>query len=748
MNKKNFVAIVIFCVPMLMSGCIDDSPVEYNEYDIKGVRTPVDKSGNNEKKVYIGHDLPVNVTLNAKYDEEDIPIQVYLLHAEDVEEVENGIGYIGDIRMYYCHRTEKTTIDKIEEGENTYGIVINIPAEDSKDELTEDFKTGTFYVVAEVNKYEDAEIDAFAVYEKFRDDLTDPIYREQNQIVVASEFTSKPDLSVESMSFTGGSDDPEDVLVWYNVDLTGLPGINNAGLDPEDMIILVEPSEKDRTFTGTVNVKSSASDALNVPIQFFLKDEAETIEVALDIYDKSIGGWVDKYYIPLLKANTTERVTLGLRIPEEKGMENNFFSDYEAWPSNPYTDCDDLGCTDTDTYADCYPLSLVRHVMGKTGYGNHSFKIVAEVNPGGEVTESRFIKSNDTNTAYTENDYYETGDVYENDNSPSITKENNTKSESLTFYLEKVEVSPNEGIKVYPFCKIEDPEDTSDDETLEPYRTIAIFWDGFEFNVGDSTFGANAEAHEGMFFYNYSLYSLGCHVSGTVFKNTLYLVNTHLNAQSHPFDANSSGFEFHIEGGQKVVLSEAGDGHSDNTWEYPILLWSKEKSWEKWYYCFKFTLTAGIETWFTPGVHLGIYEDGSLAVDKYASLRASVYADASASIAGLATVGLYTYLDVLTLSLIQSCYTTAEYDEANFPGRVKGTLNRQVGVYLIGPKGYIDLYFEIDFIFFSKRWSFNIFSFTSFTIPLLEMDFAGSGEYTYWNRLQNPSLALDTSNTE
>ena len=283
----------------------------------------------------------------------------------------------------------------------------------------------------------------------------------------------------------------------------------------------------------------------------------------------------------------------------------------------------------------------------------------------------------------------------------------------------------------------------------EDYRSLVIFWDGLEFNVGGDMFGANAEAHEGMFFYNYSLYSLGVHVSGTVFKKTMYLVNTHLNAESHPYNKDESGFEFHIEGAQNVILSEAGEGFSNETWEYPILIWGKEISTTQWYYCFKFTLTAGIETWFTPGVNLDVNIDGSLTVEKYASLRGSVYADASASIAGLATVGLYTYLDVITLSFIQSCYTTTEYDDVNYPGRVKGTLNREVGLYLIGPKGYIDLYFEINFILFSKRWSKEIFRFSSFKIPLLEMDFSGSGEYTNWIRVEDSELLpLDTSDSE
>ncbi len=717
-----------------ITGCVDDSRVSYNEYDISNISTPVDKNTSDEKKVYIGHDLPVNVTITATYDETDVPIQVYLLNADDIEEVEDGIGFISDIRMYYCHRTPFTMIDQLLKGTNTYGIVINIPAEESKDELTEDLKTGTFYVVAEVNKNEDAEIDAFAVYEKFKDKLTDYLYKDANQIVVASEYTSKPDLSVEKMMFTGGSDNPEDVLVWYNVDLNNLPGISQSSLEESKRIIIIEPSEKDRNFTGTIHVKSSASDALNVPLEFRIEKEDATgdtsISVPLEIYDKSIGGWVEQYYIPILKANTIERITLGLRIPEDYDYSGtyNYFSNYDEWPPGNI---------------DNYPLSEIRHSMGKADYGEHNYKIVSTVNPGGTITESRFINPNETNIEYSTADYHEDGG-----SAAGIIDDNNIKSEDITFVLEKVEVSPNEGIKTYPYYKM-DPKDPD-------YRSIVIFWDGFEFNVGDDAFGANAEAHEGMFFYNYSLYSLGMHVWGSIFNNAIYLINTHLNAESHPYNKNDSGFEFHIEGGSKTVLSEASEGFSDNTWEYPILLWGKEFEKEKWCYCFKFAIKAGIEIVFTPGARIGIFEDGSLTIDKFASLRGSVYADASASIAGLATVGLYTYIDVLTLSFIQSCYTTTEYDNVNYPGRVKGTLNREVGLYLIGPKGYLDLYFEINFIFFSKRWDTNIFSFQSFTLPLLEMDFLTFADNDYenltstnWIRVEDTNLLpLDTSNSE
>ncbi len=712
MKKFRFIAVPIFLITTILSGCVDDTPVAYNEYEIINITPPVDKQGTaGEKKVHIGHDLPVNITLKARYPEDNVPIQFYLLNADDAAEVESGSGLVSDIRMYYIQQTSLTTIAHIEADTNTYSLIINIPSDDARDKFTGDFKVGTYYMVGEVNKYEEAEIDAYAVYQKFKDKLDT-----ENRIVVTSDYMKKPDLSIESMHFTGGQDNPNDVLVFYNLVLNNLPGGESLPT------IYVSPSETDRAFVGTVHVKSSSSDALNVPVIFRLINADGTISVPLDIYDRSMGGWVDTYYIPILKANTTERISLGLRIPEDKGPVNYFDENqYDNWPSNP-----------TSTDISEYPLTAIRHALPKDTFGSYSWKIAAEVNPGGEVTESRFIAPNSTGQ-YDENDYYENGDIYDTTNpNPAITKENNISSESITLALERIEVKPNEGIKAYPYAEMDPPD--------PDYRTLVIFWDGFAVNVGDNTFGASAEMHEGMFFYNYSLYSLGIDIHGTVFGSNMYLVNTYLDAESHPFDESKSGYAFHIEGFQRVVMSEAGAGFSENRWSYPILLWGKEVSKSQWVYAVKFTLTAGIETYLTPGINLDINSDGSLTVDKYTNLTGSVYADASASIAGLASVGLYTYIDVLGLELIQSAYTVTEFDEANHPGAVKGTLNRDVGFYIVGPKGYMDIYFEIDFILFSKRWSKELYSFSYFRIPLLEMDFLGSGESTNWIKLNNTDI--------
>ncbi|MDY6970389.1 MAG: hypothetical protein SVR08_17285, partial [Spirochaetota bacterium] len=66
------IPIILLFVIFSISGCIDDSAVEYNEYSIDNITPPVDKQGAElEKKVHIGHDLPVNISLTATYDEEN-----------------------------------------------------------------------------------------------------------------------------------------------------------------------------------------------------------------------------------------------------------------------------------------------------------------------------------------------------------------------------------------------------------------------------------------------------------------------------------------------------------------------------------------------------------------------------------------------------------------------------------------------------------------------------------------------------
>lgn len=384
----------------------------------------------------------------------------------------------------------------------------------------------------------------------------------------------------------------------------------------------------------------------------------------------------------MLKANTTERVNIALRIPDD--------GDY---------DTEEDGGEDDDAMA-------IRERIGDGDvYKNYNFKIVAVVNPGGTINESRFLSSKD-------GDYDPAG--------AASTTANNTMENDFIINLEKMEVESNEGIKVYPYDKIDLAEKEENDKQL------VIFWDGFEFKVGDSDFGARAEIHEGCLFRNFSLYSFGVGAHGTVFGNTYSLMDTYLNAICTPGDPNRTAFDFHVEAAQKVYFSDASLGHSSNDWNWPITLFSREWTKTMWVKCFRFRLIAGIDVILTPGVSLDLNYDGSMKIDKYATLVGSVHADASISIAGLAGVGVYTWCDVLTFDVIQSTGTRTEHGTVTnvdtgvtWPA-VKGTVYRDFGIYLTGPKGYIDLYLEIDFLLFSKRWSWEIYRYSSFRIPIVE----------------------------
>jgi hypothetical protein len=726
--KSRLLTFALFASLACSTGClVDDSRVEYNTYKIGTISPQVDSESatvdgktQTVKKVHVGHDFPINIELDAKYADSDVPLQYYLLNVDDVEEVEKGIGSESDIRTYYCERSTLTTIKSMKSGASTYGSVISIPADSAIDSLTGHYKTGVYYIVADANKYDNAEPDAMEIYRRSKDKLD-----ENNKIMITTDFINLPDLSVEDMNFTGGSSDPKDVVVFYNINLANLPGGKQANAKN----IYLKPTEEHRYFSGTVSVKSSSCDSLNVPIKFTLQgtnSAGTTIEIPLKVYDEELKAFQSIYYIPLLKANVAETLSLGLQIPDDSGTKN-WFDDWDGFVTKyPVV---------TQAVADLYPLSAMRHLMSQSpsdGEEYFTFKIVANVNPSGSVKESRFVVPKDDDSTYTSSSYIKDGGT-----SATTTTDNNKVSQALKVKLEEMEVTTNDGIKQYPYCKL--PEASRSDSD----KNLVIFWDGYGLNVGNSKFGAAAQMHEGMYFYNYSLYSLGLDITGSLFSNQITLVNTYLNAESHPYNAGVSGYDFHIEAGKKVYLSDAAEGFNEKTFEYPILLsGGQDKSVETQVYFITLKLTAGYEIYFTPGVDVAVKEDGALSISKFAKLQGSVHADASASIGGLATIGLYTYLDVLGLELRQNCYTTTQFNEKK---QIMGTLNRDAGLYLKGPSGYINAYFEINFLFITKRWEKQIFSFTSFTVPIFEVDFLGSGLGTTYQDTEDSSLIPDSS---
>ncbi|MBN2041774.1 MAG: hypothetical protein JW864_17190 [Spirochaetes bacterium] len=758
-----FSGILLSLFFLLFTACIDNSPIKYNSYKINNITPPVDKQGTNsdEKKVYIGHNLPVNVSLTTEYNESDIPLQVYLLNVDDVTDVEDGILPEEDIRMYFCHQTDNTNIEQIEAGTNTYGIVINIPADQSKDEFTDDFKVGTYYVLGEVDKNNEAEMDVYEVYQKFKDNLD-----EENTIVVASDYMSKPDLSVEDMNFTGTADDPRDSLIFYQLDLSQLPGAESANLGT----MYLQPTVSACAFTGSVDIKSSSNDSLNVPVRFYLTHEnwADGEEITLEIYDEDMGGFVEEYYIPILRKNTQENINLQLRVPEDSGT-INYFSNWDG--STSYTDWEN------ETNKANYPMFRLRYQMarltadetdGTSEY--YKFKLAAEVNPNGSVTESRFIKANSDNTVYTEDDYDETGDEYtETSTGNVLTTANNTFEEVITLAAETVEVKANEGTQFYPCSAIDVNGDNNIDDNDCAYangeRKLVIWWGGWEAGFGSSSFGGTIDAHAGMYFSNYSLLSVGAGINlhigdfvnpgkgGGFSLDTGYRID--FNAESHPFDAEKSYYEFKILGtwfpfqGFILPAVDVEWGDSEDWWsgyvsffafkdsqtgfgeydiETPVTIAKMEISLdtEAAGMGVEFTIKGGLGgIYIIPRTKMELNRDGSLRYDAGTAVTCGVEAEFGLSAPlNIASVGLEGGIDFFSFDFGIGLFTNAYYNQSTHPGEVRGTLGVGPEIKLTGPQGYLKMY--VNLLFNLARIEFPIISFQAIEVTLYEEPFTES----------------------
>jgi hypothetical protein len=765
---------------LLAAACVtcDTAPIEYNEYTIESIATPVDEVVL-QKKVYIGHSLPVNVTLTARYTEEDIPLQFYLLNVDDVAYVEKGIGDAEDVRVYYCYQTPHTRIKRLEAGTHTYGLVINIPAEQARDKLTGDFKIGTYYVVADVDANDQAKLDAFEVYNELKERLDS-----QNTVFIASDYVKKPDLSVTSMNFTGTEEAPHDSITFYELDMSKLPGAQATGLPS----FFIKPSRADRTFEGTVDVRSSSADTLNVPIEFFLASRDGSVRVPLEIYDTTLGGFVDEYFIPILRKNTTESVTLQFRVPDDR--DGYFFSLFgtDEWNADTFLNHPDR---------DAYPLFEIFYAMTKEGLieqgfadeyisvngitknespsRDYVFKIEAVVNPDGKVTESRFIDPNDTNDEYSTDNYLEDGDVYDAANpAPMITFENNTLADDLILRLEKIFVEPNEGAKFYPCSKIAGQEDC---DPADGYRQMVIFWGGWGAHVGNNNLWAGFDVWTGIFFRNYSLFSMGINLYGHVsdFVTGGDLVSAQggyrmsFMSESHPFDADKTFYEFVVLGsvipffGAPWAGGEVGWGDESDWWQGSVSLFAfKDESqgfgdytvsspitFEKFSieldtevagFGIEFAVRGGFGgIYILPRTDAQLNRDGSLRFDVAATVAMGVEAELSIGALGLISAGVEGSIDIVSFDLGFGALTRVYYDEVNAPGMVKGSIGFGPDLWFIGPQGELKAYVELPLLLAKVRIEQVILSFQAFKLKLYDEPFVESAK-TGWVDLARPEL--------
>jgi hypothetical protein len=754
-NGKKIIPLLIIVISVFLTACIDDSPVKYNTFSIGKITTPVKGVSNTNpgKKVYIGHSLPVNIEVTATYADDNVPVQVYLLNVNDVEAVEAGNADINDIRFYYCQQTDETKIGHIDAGKKSYGIVINIPAGQSKDDYTGDYKTGTFYVLGDIDKYDGAETDIYKVYQKYKDNI-DP----DNTIVIASDYMSKPDLSVESMNFTGTTDAPQDSVTFYDLDLSKLPGAQNTKLGT----IYLKPSDTGRSFTGSVSVKSSSSDALNVPVRFSLEaadsTNNTTVSIPLEIYDKTMAGFVDEYYIPILRKNTTETISLKLRIPDDK--DGTYFSAYgtSSWSQTSW-DAEASKATD-------YPLFLLRYQMDKmtaastkaastkertSNTRSYSFKIKAVVNPENSITEARFIVPNTDNSAYDNTAYITDG--------TNATVLNNSKTEAVTIAVAAIDVKPNEGTKFYPCSVI----GTGDCKLEDLQRQLVIWWGGVGAMVGNKNINAGVDIYMGLMFQNYSLISWGLGGNGYIgdFLNTGTKIidiksgfGMNFTAESHPFEASKSYYEFLLhtapfnadinwvaEGNARLyAFKDSNTGFGEFDISTPITVDMPSISFDTEIIGIGVNveiktgllglLTMGVlpPIQFNPRTKISLIEDGSLKYDLGGSIMCAGSIELGADAMGLASIGGSAELNIFTLDLWLQFHTTTYYNENLHKGKVKGSIG--IGgpeISLTGPQGALKVYFQILGIKVEQP----IFSFQAFKLPLYDGVYSES-EKTNW----------------
>lgn len=760
---KCTVLILSFAIPMTFTSCINDNPIEYNSFSISGIVTPVKGTGstaNIGKKVYIGHSLPVNMNITAEYDDDDVPVQLYLLNVDDIKSIEAGNSYIENMRFYYCHQTDETKIAHVSAGTHSYGLVINIPAEQSEDEYTGDYKIGTYYVLAEINKYDDAETDAYKVYQKFRGHIDT-----NNTIVIGSDYMRKPDLSAESMNFTGTEDNPQDSVTFYELNLSKLPGAQTANLGN----IYLKPSESTRKFTGSLNVKSSSSDALNVPVKFYLESTEATpsVSIPLEIYDKSMDGYVTEYYIPILRKNTMESISLQLRIPNDSAG-TDYFSKMSSssWDENDWIN---------ETNKDNYPLFHLRYQMSKmtaastttVKKGNrsytqnsYSFRIRAEVNPDGRISETRFIQPNNDNSTYVDDNFIALGD------NAAVTKANNSKTESITLSTAAIDVKANEGVTFYP-CTAIDADgsgtiDSSDCDLDHGERRIAICWNGFGINLGTKELGASANIYAGLMFSNYSLISWGLNASAYITdlipSQKIIDIETgwkvDFTAESHPFDAGKSYYEFNvmiadhiippsIEWGddndwwsgnfKRIVFKDYNSGFGEYEIKTPITFEAPSVALDTE------ILGIGVNVklappaiCFMPRTKIYLVEDGSLKYEIGTSVKYNASIGASIGAFDLVTAGITGSIDVVTFDLGIQFLTKTYYNEANFKGKVKGTLGVGASIWATGPQGSVSGYATL----LGAKLEVPMLSFQAFKGPIYDSAFVES-EKTNWVNVED-----------
>ncbi|HOO71813.1 MAG TPA: hypothetical protein PK926_08620 [Spirochaetota bacterium] len=707
MNRLNTALLSLFAITLFaFSACIDQSDVEHNTYRIKSIEALNTETCSGTVVGHIGHDVRTKLTMDVEYTENgEIPVQFYLLNKDDVEEVENGLGDRTDIRIY---RPDQVVLPGVLEGEHEYSddnadidtFVFNIPSDQAEDELTGDKKTGTYYVIAAVDKDDSAEIDAYELYRK------NPSIAEE--IVIPTDDDEDPDLSVEDVDFAGDREDPKNIMTYIRVRVP----------DPNGFNIDVAPSERERRFTGNATIKSSklrpgGISTINVPVRFEINiDDPSWTYGAIRplVYDSDIDGWVEDYYIDELLPNTDEDVTVALQIDE---TDAGHIMDFLTQKSE---DQENAGGEPS-----------VSTTWTVTAYVNYL------TNATYPVPEKRYTTgSNDITSAHA----------------------NNTGTCDLIINFDVFDVEKNAGIRRYVPEDVDDPDNYGPVHPLEPWeagyssskkKVLVIFHDEFAKDVGSSNLGGGVWAYERAYFYKYSAYQTGVELDARLFGYYLRLVDVNFDAFSFPKNPDASGYNFYVEAAGRTVYQEGSLGHLKKIWSFPIPIWgyTKQKIYKKW--GMKLTTKIGVGVTLVPSLRLWTNYDGSLRFEK--SLELQVYGTASAEFSvTVASCGINGYLKMIGVELLQQIYTETEIRNRRDPDtgaelldssgnpvgeEIAGALYKSLGVYLNGPEGWIQIWVKIII----KKYKWTMFSFHTFHgLPLWEMDTTGSG---YWTNFQD-----------
>jgi len=250
--------ILSFTALILSYGCNDDGGEPYN-FKLISIQTGAD--------AYLGHLLPVTVTIKALSEVENLPVQFSFMKQSDVDSSPEQENENIDVLI-----SDSIIIPDVSAGENQYQVNIKVPAETGK--------TGNYYISAVIDPNE-------VVEQKSSDKINESESDMWAVVNLRDDYLLDTDLVVDSLVLS------------------------------DDTVMLTKPSiptdPNIHAIMGTVTVKSANKRMLNTPISFVL-----TIPTAgdypLSVWDDDIKGFSSYYYIAELRNDIPLSIPFSLKI--------------------------------------------------------------------------------------------------------------------------------------------------------------------------------------------------------------------------------------------------------------------------------------------------------------------------------------------------------------------------------------------------------------------------------------------------